>query len=355
MTRICKVKNLYLRMRRTLLLMLFFSFYSLFARAATDSLPVSRKIEPMSDKITLKLTQSSDIETIGVTMPGLDIRLSPNVVSATRLGFSYRFISFGIRFVPKFIDGNDDDALKGKTSSSGFNIGFNFRHWIQELSYNRTKGYYLENMHDFRPDLPADSPYIQFPGLVYTQYEGSTGYNFNSGFSVNAIATQSERQLKSAGSFIPVLYYRYYILDDKSPLLYGQFNQRSNHYEILLGAGYHYNFVWKQKFYLALGLTPSAGYLYSRITNSYETYSTSLRQNNFVIRLDARAGIGYNSKRFFTGIYMRSIASAYKEQNTDATVDNSRGQFHFVVGFRLKAPDWIKKPVEAVTRTIGIE
>lgn len=342
-------------MRSHLLPVLLACMFPCFLRASADTIPASRKIEALGDMVTLKITQSTDLETIGVTTPGLAISLSPNAESATRIGFSYRFISFGIRFVPKFLDGNDDDALKGRTRSKGFNVGFNFRHWLQDLSWNRTRGYYLENTKDFLPDWTADSPYVQFPDLVVTQYEGSTAYNFNPNFSVNAILTQSERQLKSAGSFIPVLYYRYYINENKTAPAPGGSTQKGRNLEVLLGAGYHYNFVWKEKFYLALGLTPAAGYTFSRVTSRYETYSQSENQRNFMFRLDARAGIGYNSKRFFTGIYMRSAGSAYREQATSVTVENGQGVFHAVVGFRLNAPSFIKKPVEIVSEKIGIK
>ncbi|MGN6419733.1 MAG: DUF4421 domain-containing protein [Pseudobacter sp.] len=342
-------------MRSLLLSVMMVCMFPCLLRAAVDTIPVSRKIEALGDMVTLKLTQSSDLETIGVTTPGLAISLSPNAESATRLGFSYRFISFGIRFVPRFLNGNNDDALKGKTSSKGFSLGFNFRHWMQNLSWNRTRGYYLENTKDFLPGWTADSPYIQFPDLVLTQYEGSTAYNFNPDFSVNASITQSERQLKSAGSFIPVLYYKYNINENKTVPEPGAPVQKGRNFEVLLGAGYHYNFVWKQKFYLALGLTPAAGYTFTRLTSRYETYRTSENERHFMFRLDARAGIGYNSKRFFTGIYMRSAGSAYREQESNVTVEKGQGVFHLVVGFRLNAPSWIKKPIETITDKIGIK
>lgn len=342
-------------MQRIHLSLLMVCLFPCCLRAAVDTIPASRKIATMTDMVTLKLTQSSDIERIGLITPGMDIRLSPNAVSATRLGFSYRFISVGIRFVPEFLSGNDDDATKGSSRSSGFNVGFNFRHWLQELSYSRTKGYYLENTPELQPDWTADSPYIQFPYLSFTQYEGSTAYNFNPDFSVNAIATQSERQLKSAGSFIPMLYYRYYINNDRTPPEPGGFTQKGNHVEVLLGAGYHYNFVLKQKFYFALGLTPAAGYLFARITNQYETYKESGNQRNFIFRADGRLGLGYNSNRFFTGIYMRFSEAAYRQEKTSVIVENDRTIFHAVIGFRLNAPRWIKKPVEYVSRKIGIK
>jgi hypothetical protein len=342
-------------MRRYLLTILYLSFSTFCLKAATDTIPASHKIEPMSDMVTLKLSHSSDVEKISVITPGIDIRLSPNTSSATRLGFSYRFISFGIRFAPRFLNGNVDDALKGKTRSGGLNVGFNFRHWLQELSYTRTKGYYLENTPELDPDWTADSPYIQFPGLSFTQYEGSTAYNFNPDFSVNAIVTQSERQLKSAGSFIPVFYYRYYINDHKTPPEPGGFNQKGTNLELLLGAGYHYNFVLKEKFYFALGLTPAAGYIFNKVTNRYATYSESARHKNFIFRIDGRAGLGYNSKRFFTGIYMRLMESAYREEKSSVIIENDKTVFHAVIGFRLNAPSWVKKPVDVVSRKIGIK
>lgn len=70
----------------------------------------------------------------------------------------------------------------GKTRIRGFSAGFNFRHWQQSFSYNRTKGYYLENTAAYRTNWTPDQPYIQFPDLVFKQYQGTTAYNFNPGF-----------------------------------------------------------------------------------------------------------------------------------------------------------------------------
>ncbi|WP_315822686.1 DUF4421 family protein [Paraflavitalea speifideaquila] len=298
------MSNLLLLMRICLLL-LSFSYSILCAQIKpTDSMMVapvsSGKIEPMSEWLTLWLTQSTDVEKLAVKSPATEIRLSPNASTVTRIGVSYRFISAYITWVPRFLPGNNDDVERGKTKGAGLALAFNGRHWLQELSYSRTKGYYIENTDRFDPSWSPGKLYIQFPDLVFTQYQGSTAYNFNASFSVNALSTLSERQLKSAGSFIPQLLYRYYINDNKAAPAPGGSNQKGTNLEILLGAGYFYNFVLQQRWYAALGMAPNAGYIFSRITTRYGNGTTGKgNQANFILRLDARAGIGYNGPRFF--------------------------------------------------------
>lgn len=332
-------------------------FAPLLLRAAVDSIPSSGirlKIEYLTDLLTVKLTHSTDIEEIEVNTPGTDILLSPNSESATRLGFSYRFISFGFRFVPRFIGGNNDNAEKGKSRINGLNLNLNFRRLLQEFSYNRMRGYYLENTKDFDAGWTEGKPYIQFPDLVTTEFAGITAWNFNYGFSVNAISTYSERQLRSAGSFIPAFIYRYAVHDNRAAIEPGRFTQKSNSLELLLGAGYHYNFVVKEKFYLAVGLTPAAGYVFNRITNRYTDHQEKGNQTNFIFRLDARAGVGYNSHRFFTGIYIRLSAAAYRQQGTSVITQNDNAIVQLTAGYRLNAPKWLKNTVHRIVSKAGL-
>ncbi|NML22922.1 DUF4421 domain-containing protein [Pseudoflavitalea sp. G-6-1-2] len=343
---------------RLICLCTFLLFAPLLLRAERDSIPaglIRLKFESLTDLLTVKLTHSTDIEEIEVNTPGTDIQLSPNSESATRLGFSYRFISFGFRFVPRFIEGNNDNAEKGKSRINGINFNLNFRHLLQELSYNRVRGYYLENTKDFNPDWTPGKPYIQFPDLVTTEFSGMTAWNFNYEFSVNAISTYSERQVLSAGSFIPAIFYRYAVHDNKAAIEPGGYTQRSNSIELLLGAGYHYNFVLKEKFYLAVGLTPAAGYVFNRITNRYTDHQEKGNQTNFIFRLDGRAGIGYNSRRFFAGIYTRMSAAAYRQQGTSVITQNDNAILQITAGYRLNAPKWLRNTVQGIVSKAGFK
>jgi hypothetical protein len=152
--------------------------------------------------------------------------------------FNYRFISLSIRYIPKWLPGNDDEDLKGKTKGGGFGLNFTYSKWMQHLSYSKTKGFYLENTSEHRPGWEDGDPYVQFPDLEFKNFQGITAYKFNPGYSINAVAWQTERQVKSAGSFIPHFLYRYYISDNKAAPTPGGFTQKSNNLELVLGAVY---------------------------------------------------------------------------------------------------------------------
>lgn len=320
-----------------------------------DSLQRERYIEPMARFITLKLSQSSEVEILGVNDGQNKVELFPNVKSTTHLSFAYRFIFFSLKYSPKFLPGNDDDAIRGVSKVGGFSFGFNFRHWQQELSFSKTKGYYLSNTKDFDPDWTNGQPYTQFPQLVYSNYEGITGYNFNPNFSVAAAATQSARQLRSAGSFIPIALYRYYKIDDKTALTGNQTSQRSNNFEFLLGAGYHYTYVLKEAFYISAGATPGVGFVYSRLFTRSVAETIRSTQNNAIFRLSGRAGIGYNGPRFFIGAYMRFSVSDYKEEGTQAIVNNDRITLQGFIGYRLNAPKWMRENVDKISAKAGMK
>lgn len=333
-----------------------FTFVIATAQDSTRTLKkaVPASVEPMSEFITLKLAQSSDLENFSLFTPTVEYQINPNSISQTTLSANYSFISASVNFAPRFFPGNRDNTEKGKTRSRGLALNFYFNHWLQELSYTRTKGYYLENTASFLPNWEDGDPYIQFPDLVYKNFQGMTGYKFNRKFSMNALASQSERQLNSAGSFIPQLLYRYYILDDRTKLLNpGQSTQRSNSMELVLGAGYYHTFVLKRNIYFALGLTPGFGYLFMQL-NTRETGGTSYQthQRHALARIDSRIGLGYNGKRIFGGLYATAFVSSYQE--TEQVVNgNARLFFKLFFGYRIPAPSVLIEKVTLVKQKLN--
>lgn len=311
-------------------------------------------IEYMGHFINLKLSQLAGLNRLAVHNAGNDVDLAINAQSVTRIGVSYRFISFAIKYIPKFLPGNDDDAIKGKSSGTGYSFNVNLKHWQQELSYSRNKGYFLKNTAAYRPGWQTGDPYLQFPLLVNTVYEGITAYNFNNRFSVNAIATQTERQLKSAGSFMPTLLYRYQITDDQTGLNTSNSSQKSNSFELLVGAGYHYNFVFGKGFYLALGATPGIGYVHTKLTTRYLVEQFVSRQSNVIFRVDGNAGAGFNGKRFFAGAYFRYSAASFNQQRTTVVSKEANLSGQIFAGYRLQAPKWLASNVTAVGNKIGL-
>lgn len=315
-------------------------------------------IEMVNDYIQLKLTHTNDIEKFAVVVaPGSNTSqyISPNANSVTRLGFSYKFLSFGYSFIPKFLPGNADDDIRGATKGKGFNINFNFSKWQQELSYSRTTGFFLENTKDYDPNWQDGDPFAQLPNLRITNVEGLTAYKFNQKYSLNAVATQSERQLRSAGTFMPSLLYRYYIVDDRRQITSTNTTFKSNNFEMLAGAGYYHTFVFKKSYYVSLGATPAAGFIHTNFFARTASQITETPATNFIFRWDVRSGIGYNGERFFAGAYLRAFGASNKQYSGSTAINtDARTAIQLFLGYRINAPKWLKQKVTQVQSIVPL-
>ena len=301
-------------------------------------------IEKMSDKIAMDISLNDKYEIFEVKTPTNKFILYPNAPLKLRMKFNYRFISFAFQFAPDFIPGNGDEDIKGKTKAFGVETSLIFNHWFLDVAYSQVRGFYLENTEEYIPWVDGD-PYIQFPDLNYYGFAISSGYIGNSNFSLRSLASQTERQLKSAGTFIPVFNFRYYIMDDQSA---GTTTQKSNNIEGGIGPGYAYTFVIKEKFYMSLGLLGSMGYLNTKLTTRQPTGDLITNQDNLIFRWDGKSGIGYNGHRFYSGIYANVSGTRYNQENTTAVNIDTRVFYHLFVGVRIKAPDYVAKQLDKI-------
>lgn len=310
-----------------------------------DSLHMNLKAETIQQPATFKITQNTDVEELTVRSTGRPIRLRPNIAPSTRINFSYRYISLGFSFASRFLEEKNNRLNKGPTKLKGFGGSFHFKHWQQSVNYSRTQGFYLKNTGDYNPDWRPGLPYLQFPHLIYKQFQGATAYNFNGDFSVKAITTQTERQQKSAGSFIPLFAYNYYISDDRSTPAPGNYTQKAKSLELLLGPGYYYTWVLHEKFYTSLGLTTIAGIIFTTIETRSAQEKIESFQRNGAWRMDGSLGIGYNGHRFFAGAYLRALATRFRQHHTPVVNTNGSVMGHLSLGYRFNAPGFMKKAV----------
>jgi hypothetical protein len=309
-------------------------------------------IEKMSQYVGLKLSMSNHIETFLLQTDANKIELYPNTSTTGKISFNYRFISFSIGYTPRFIPGNGDNVTLGKTKSSGYGFGLSFRHWFHDLSYTRTRGYYLNNTRDYNTAWVSGNPYIQFPDLVYKKFQGITGYSFNPKFSVNSLTSQTERQLKSAGSFIPLAVYRYYIIDDRTPLAAANTSQRTNNFEFAISAGYHYTVVLKQNFYFSLEFAPGFGYNFAKLYTRSQTESVITRSKSPEFRWDGRGAIGYNGDRFFAGAILNLGGTSFRQEHTTAINNGYTAFYQLFLGYRLNTPKILSESVDKALRMI---
>ena len=309
-------------------------------------------IEGMDNYVGLKLSMNNAIETFQVSVEADDylIDLYPNTTTLAKIHFNYRFLSFDIKLAPSFLPGNGDEDSKGKTKSFGMAAGLNFRHWFHNLSLSRTKGYYINNSEDFPAYVPG-GPYLQVPELIVTNFEGISGYSFNPKFSVKSLITQTERQIRSAGSFIPLLGYRYYVVENNDENATS--TQRSDNIEIVVGAGYYYTLVVKENFYFSLGATPGIGYIFTKLNTRFPQSGNNdivSHSNAPVFRFDGRGALGYNGRSFFGGCVLNLTSISFEQGGTTAINTNSRTSYQIFVGMRINAPKKLRDKVAVVDK-----
>ena len=316
-----------------------------------DSTTIKRFIESKRRQIHITLSQNTDNENLSQTTGQNNFRLSPNNNSTTKLSFSYQFISFSIRFIPKFIPGNNDVATKGNTFSHGLGLNYNYKNWYAQLNYHKTSGFYLENSSDFIPGWQSGDKYLQFPNLMYQEYQARFFYKSNALFSFNALLNQTERQLQSAGTWLPGISIRNYIIDNQGATT-STSSQRSNNLEGMLSAGYQYTAVLNKAWFGTAGFIPGIGLLHAKITTRLASGNLYSTEKNTVYRLRGVGGLGYQSNKWYAGCYANWNWLSYQQANTSVQNTEDRFSYQVYLGIRLKSPKLLESKTEAVKQLI---
>jgi hypothetical protein len=303
-------------------------------------------IEKVKPYLAIKLSANNDIlQFLVKTNTKSDIRTNDKTVF--KLSANYRWLSGSYSYTPGFIGGNKDNFFKGNTKARSFAFNFNFDHWMQELSYTKIRGFYLHNTADYDPNWQKGiDPYIQIPDLVYLGFYGQTSYKFNSNYSFNALNTQTERQLKSAGTFIPAFSYNYFIIDDRVKLTGTNSSQKSTNLSLLLSIRYNYTFVIKKNFYVAPGIQLGGGLITTRLLTRLPAGNIKTNYSNFIYRSEGSLAAGFNGKRFFTGAQIIVSGERHNESGGYNVITKDRVVYHVFAGYRLHAPKFLEKIVD---------
>ena len=313
-----------------------------------NKIPV-RYIDKVDTIISVKLSLNTEFEQFMQKVNDVTYDIRPNIALGTKLSFSYRFISFGIGFKPKFIPGNNDNDMQGKTKALSFGTNIITTHLMQELQFAYVSGFYLHNTGDFDPEwIEGTDPYYQLPDNKYAVLRGSTAYKFNENYSVKSISSKTEIQLKSCGSFIPVLAYEYYEMDNKSDDPAQSSSQRSANFDMVASLGYMHTFVIKSKFYASAGLFGGAGFHHISLLTRMPEDDIKTKETDPLFRMQERVGVGYNSRNFFAGAEVFMTQSSHSESNNAVQIQASRAYFQVFAGYRFNAPAFRKHETDVV-------
>ena len=292
--------------------------------AQTDSLS-NPYIEKFPDKISTQLfvLNTSNDFTLDYKNEGLTVNIDPNRKTTLGVAVQYDILYFSVGFAPKFFTDNKNNEDSKMTS---FGLSLFPGRWAQHFDYIYQKGMTLE----------TSGANVYLPKMKTLKLGGSTAYIFNKNFSINAQSFQSERQLKSAGSFMPALSYYYTELKgDKSEGIDG----KVYFIDIALAPGYSYNWVIAKKFLVAGGFSLGAGFT--------KTVDDDINTTSLLTQATATLSLGYNSDTFYGGLFSKAIASSHTA-DSNVTMGDAISYVTAFFGYRFDAPEFLRKEKEKI-------
>jgi len=286
-------------------------------------------IEKYDDFVKLRLGLSNSFNSFHLKddRNSLDFTLSPNQRLRTTLTFIYKFIEFDLGYTPDFMRFNKDDASKGNTKFFNFGTRLYLGHWVQNLQYSKTKGFYVDK------DDIGSTENVLFPDFEVTKIGGNTSYVFNPNFSLRAIFLQSEWQKKSAGSFVPSISYYFTKIRDGEP-------GTDNIIDVAIGPAYYYNWVLHKKLLISGGAYGGIGYNSTKTIYDDNTLNEKIDGLSFESQL--RFTVGYNSDSFYAGA-VTSLNSFYYNADPKTHVRDQQQFFEIYIAYRFKGPDKVNK------------
>ncbi|WP_228851446.1 DUF4421 domain-containing protein [Aegicerativicinus sediminis] len=295
-------------------------------------------VETFKNRITAKLfyVNTYNSYVFSDRNSNLSFDLEPNKQNRIGASIAYDFLSLSYSFAPNFMAENEDNE-----DSKLFNLDFRLflGKWMQELYYNHEKGFYLTEKDN---DLNFE---VYLPKTAAFKIGGSTSYIFNENFSYRSIYNQSQKQLKSAGSFIPGVYYYYSKIklraDNSEESVTGELKS----FDVALNAAYYYNFVPVRNLLLSAG--GGAGLGMNHSSSDDEDLTSLLTELNFSL------AVNYDIGDFFVGSHFNYLILNHNTDRTTYTEDNIP-KFQIYAGYRFKASKKMVKKTEELKDKVNL-
>lgn len=325
----------------------------------TDSLSsLNPFIEDYSNQLNIKLDVTNERLTYFFPYENKKAEIRTNLNVSYGLVFSYRFLSVRLGIRPKLSESELEN--KGKTDRFRIRVKLLFDKWTHRLEYNYTRGFFIENTNAFEYELENPSFKIQFPHITTNILSGSSHYKFNDNYSVKAIESNTEIQLKSAGTVLAGIDYALYFVKGTDYVkLEDQFIDRDSYSEYsgfspIFNAGYHYTYVLHKYWYANAYVNPGIGIDF--YTTNFFNNNTNTSSSNTSLFFTFKTGIsaGYNGKHIYFGGEYNYYSNSEKFDSDDITLQPTRNNFHLFFGYRFKAPKQVRQPVEYIENKVPI-
>lgn len=282
------------------------------------------------NKITTRLFLINTSNSLEVQSRQENFSLNLNANKQDRLGVSigFRSVVISLAFSPNFLSENSNNE-----NSKLFNLNFRnyFGRWMQTLDLYKEKGFFIEE----------DGTSLYLPKTTSLKIGGGTSYIFNENFSFRAIVSQDERQLKSAGSFIPRVVYYYSEID----LVFDNVDSKLKSFDIAFAPSYYYNFVPTKNVLISAGASAGLGFNYSQ--SESESLTSLLTEISF------RSSVTYDRDNLYFGAhYSYLILNHNSDRNT--YIKDSIPYFEIFLGYRFNAPKSLLRATDKINNSLGL-
>jgi len=284
-----------------------------------------------------------------------DLKYGINSKFSFGLGFNYSVIGINLGFSP--LRNSVSNAKYGKTQSFDFRMNLYGRKFIFDLYFMMHSGFYLSNPESILKGWTAEEDaYPLRPDIQLFSTGIVAQYIFNNKkFSMRATYVQNEWQKKSAGSFLVggEFFYSHFQGDssfipsqvDPPEFLGGYHFDNSLSINLGINGGYSHTFVVKRHWFLAIGLSAGPQLSYSVI----QEYGNDLSKKSgvtFGISAGLRTGIGYNSRKFYVGVFFinQNLYHNLSASNASSWFSTGIVRLNFAYRFVLKKPIKLLNP-----------
>lgn len=267
------------------------------------------------------------------------LKFAPNNSTALGIGFDHKW--FGISLSLALPKSKTSNTKYGHTDQLDFQTNIYLRKFIFDLNLTAYKGYYLENPLEIDTIWNNTMPY-PYRNDIYTASLGA-GFSYvtnSKKFSYKAAFTTTERQKKSAGSWILGSFFSVYSLNaDYNICDYAKNYSLNDSAKIInasiasmgVSAGYAYTFAWK-RYYINLSFVPGLAYQGSHF--KIENNNSGINKSGLNLKTQARFAFGYSGEFYYWGFAV--VSDNYHLQNsTTSKLKYSFGTAKLFFGWRF--------------------
>jgi hypothetical protein len=309
-------------------------FISVIPSFADDS---EKSIETFDDKLTVRtffLVPHLDFSITSGDFKSDDIDYSAN--TPLSVGASLFYKSFGLS-VSKEAQNSQDKNVYGKTSFTDIQIYYYSRKYACDASYQKYKGYYLENAGSYgyvQGDANSRRPDIRALNIGFDFY-----YIFSDNFSFNAFMNQTERQNKWDWSFLLLGSFNQFnlssnrsLIPDSQKSFFGNdADYTGGKYSVLsIAPGLAISIPF-YNFFISAAMFAGYGISLSKDQNSHGTISGT----DASVKINMKVGFGYNGDKFFTGMSISLDSTAPIKDGAKASHQTFSGYVDLYLGTRF--------------------